>query len=193
MINLTQLVLFVNFLSFVLGNGILVYNYIKTAKASFKKYFVLLLLFGGVFYGILQLSNMFQDNFDRMTEFDSESGNRLSLWMFSLNIWMTDLFTFIFGNGYGSVMGMGVDHLCSHNTYMQLLSETGIVGFLLFITFLLMMLKKSYYSDKVIALCLFVTLFQISALNALDNRCLWGMLGWISMIPTKVNLNNKLK
>ena len=181
-----------NFLSFILGNGILFYNYIRTEKRSLKKYFVLLMVTCGIFYGMLRLSNVFQDNFDRMMELDSESGGRLVLWTYSLNLWLTDLFTFVWGNGYGAVKSMGIDNLCSHNTYMQLLSETGIIGFLLYISFVWKMLKKCYHSDKILALCLFVTLFQIAFLNALDNRCVWGLLGWVAMIPA-VKCNNLLK
>lgn len=176
-----------NLLSFALGNGLILLYYIFNKKKSSKKILVLFVISIILFYGLQYLSNVFEENLTRMTEINSESGQRLSLWKYSMDLWLSSPSSFIFGNGYNAVVALEATGHCSHNTYMQLLSETGIVGFYLFVAFLFHMIKKCYYSDKVITICFVVMLFQIMFLNALDNRCVWGLLGWIAMIPKQQN------
>ena len=176
-----------NLISFAAGNALVVVNYLRNTRTSFKKYIVVAVVAVGFVYSLRYLNNLFADNFARMTEIDSESGGRLELWKYSVQLWTTDVSTIIFGNGFGAVANMGSSALCSHNTYLQLLSETGLVGFILYGSFIWPMLMKSYRYDKIMGLCMAVMLFQIFFLNAIDNRCVWGVLGWIAMLPKHIN------
>ena len=171
-----------NLLSFAVGNALVVVNFLRNTKKSFKKYLVFAVVAVGFVCSLKYLNTLFEDNFARMTEIDSESGGRLELWEYSIQLWTTDVFTIIFGNGFGAVANMGSASLCSHNTYLQLLSETGLVGFMLYAAFILPMLKRSYCYDKTMGICMAVMLFQIFFLNAIDNRCVWGFLGWVAML-----------
>ena len=70
----------------------------------------------------------------------------------------------IFGNGYGAFQGGGVKTLGSHNTYLLIIGEAGIIPFFLFIIFIFSILKKGVQVFKkkphilmmVLALALFL-------------------------------------
>jgi len=175
-----------NSISLVLVSGLVFLNFLRSTSVSLKKYLIVLVLIIGILFLYLKASDMFGDNIARMTEFEEDSDNgRFELWKHSLSLWYNN---FLFGTGLGGVAILTGGH-CSHNTFMQLLSETGIVGFVLFVAFLVKILRKAYEYDKVTFFVILTMLFQICFLNALDNRCVWALLGWAAMIPNKNNSN----
>jgi hypothetical protein len=71
--------------------------------------------------------------------------------------------------------------MASHNTYFQLLSETGLIGLTCFAAILIRLLRKTYRYDRACFCMMLGLLVQIALLDALDNRCVWSELCWLVM------------
>ena len=83
------------------------------------------------------------EKIDTLTTIDNVSNGRLELWGQALNSFGNNP---LFGIGLKkifSLIGMDV-----HNTYLQILAETGIIGFVFFILGLIQILKKSVKKVK---------------------------------------------
>lgn len=116
----------------------------------------------------------------RITTYGENADNgRLALWLRVLSIfWEAP----VFGRGLGywyNTYGYAV-----HNTYLQVLCGTGLVGFILACVAVFYMLNKARKADKILFCMLAGALVQSMFLDALDNRCLWIILSWIAMLPS---------
>ena len=109
---------------------------------------------------------------------DQDDSGRLNLWKVSFEAWKNSP---IFGNGLDYIF-LTTGKL-SHSTYMQLLSETGLVGLALISCFVIRLLYKVLKADMVIFCVTLGMLVQITFLDALDNRGVWIMLCWIAIMP----------
>ncbi|MCC8107086.1 MAG: O-antigen ligase family protein [Clostridiales bacterium] len=87
---------------------------------------------------------------------------RLSLWSYSMDVFWSNP---IFGSGLKSIYNLtGYD---THNTYIQILAETGIVGFIFFISGIFLVLKNTLYRIKDI----FSGITDIECKNSLMAGC----------------------
>lgn len=169
-----------NAIPFVLGSVCVLYNYFRDVKLSAKKIIILAVIAIGLIFAFGYIDSHFGDNVARMTSFDDDADNgRFELWGQSFQVFFDNIFL---GAGLGGVTAVTHGH-CSHNTYLQILAETGLIGFCLFVPVLIGLLKKAFRYDRVIFYVLLSMFFQIFFLNALDNRCVWAILGWIIMLP----------
>lgn len=126
-------------------------------------------------------SNLFPTEWNRVASFDFGDGNgRLALWQTSLEDWWNAP---IWGNGLG--YAHDTHQRATHNTYLQVLSETGLVGFLLMTGFVINMLLRAVKTDTTLFCALIGSLVQIMFLDALDNRCVWILFSWIAMMPNR--------
>jgi len=92
-----------------------------------------------------------------------------------------------------------------HNLYLTLLAETGLLGFLFFISFIIVLCKKiienkKIVSNQIIVLGIIITLIpklipMMPALNFFSNWnaiCFWFLIGWLLSFYSKENLKKKL-
>lgn len=168
-----------NSLSFLFSNGLVLIEYFKPQKVTFKKVLLFLTFVLGAIIAFRYATTFFSDNLTRMLSYERGADNgRFELWKQSIYIWEEHP---LFGVGLGGVTALG--ELCSHNTYLQVLAETGFIGFMFFSFFLFILLRKVLRYERIISIVYISLLFQIFFLNALDNRCFWSILCWLAMIP----------
>ncbi len=109
------------------------------------------------------------------------SFSRFYLWAVSIEQFFNHP---LFGGGLGSVAHLYGHE--SHNTVLQLLSETGLVGFTLFAAFFTRMIIKVFHTNRTMLVVLLTLLLLSFFLNTLTNRCFWAIMGWIVMLPYKM-------
>lgn len=154
--------------------------YLASREVSLgRKAGIFLLFIAGLFLIAYIAAAYFPQQFDRMINFNTGADNgRLALWMSSLELWMEHP---IFGAGLdGMYLRNG---LASHNTYLQVLSETGVVGFICCSFIMVHLVKKCFLYDKSLFVLCCGTLVQIMFLSALSDRCFWIILIWLVMLP----------
>lgn len=169
-----------NLICFIFSNMLIILNFLRKKETSLRiRIFWILLFIVVVIFGIRIISIRYSDQWSRMIEFGENSDNgRFDLWKQSFLYFFNSP---LWGNGLGyMVLEYGK---ATHNTYIQLLCETGIIGFLLFMSIILTTLKK--IRNYSIYLVLYITLLlQIAFLDALDNRCFWIVMCWLNMLPS---------
>ena len=169
-----------NMLSFILSNALLVLVYMRKKNVAFYvKAIWIIFIAVAIIYLSNYLSVFLPEQWKRVFMVGEGSDNgRFELWKRAIEAWGMHP---VFGNGLGSMYR--IFGKATHNTYFQLLSETGLLGFLLFVAFLINLLRKTFKFDKVYFCLLLGCLFQIAFLDALDNRCLWVILCWMALLP----------
>lgn len=174
-----------NLMCLIFSNILIILKFLRKKETSLKARFFWISLFIIVaIFGIRFISINYSDQWSRMIEFGENSDNgRFDLWKQSFLYFLDSP---LWGNGLGYMVSEYGK--ATHNTYIQLLCETGIVGFLLFTSIILIILKKLKKNE--IYLILFIgILFQIMFLDALDNRCLWIVMCWMNMLPDREKKN----
>ncbi len=168
-----------NFVSLMISNGLLALYFISLKKQSAgRAIFLSILLMILLLLLFWFISTRLSSRWVRMTSLGiGEDNGRFECWKASLDLWKKNL---MLGNGLG-----GVFRLCNfatHCTYIQLLSETGILGFILFILFLLKNLKRAFRYSSALGCAFLGCLVHITFLDSLDNRCLWVVLCMIVLL-----------
>lgn len=177
-----------SFLSLGLAITLIIIYYTRDSKNSFwTKLIGLGILVVAVYLMTDSVSSSFEDQIARMTSLnddDSDNG-RFELWGEAFRVWEEYP---IFGSGLGGMYR--INHYATHNTYLELLSECGLIGFLLFMSFLIRILKILYRTDKAYFCMMLSLLFQIMFLDAFDNRCVWSILSWmVLVVNSKQSIN----
>ena len=151
-----------------------------------RKYFVFILSIAFLVIVFYYLSKILGDQWDRMSDFGEGFDNgRLSLWKQAIDMWADNI---IFGVGLGGfVSEVG---FATHNTYITVLVETGVVGLFFFISLIVSLIKKAWRCGESVFLMLFVVLLHMFTIDALDNRCVWAAIGFVCIysIQQKRNL-----
>ncbi|MED3689600.1 O-antigen ligase family protein [Peribacillus butanolivorans] len=119
----------------------------------------------------------------RITDFSTDGGSgRFELWSQAINYFMSNpLFgigAFNFSDYYAFEHN---EKLYVHNTYLEVLVESGIIGFLFYISFLLMLVitlfKAKLHKEKpFIVLTLFAFLIQMMSLSLMINEAFFSFL-----------------
>lgn len=157
--------------------------FLKQSNMSRQKKFLTALfvaLIGFIFYNYV--SRSYSLFFDRMLDFsrDDVSNGRFDLWIQAYDVWWEHP---ILGGGFESVgraIGMG-----AHNTYIQLLCDTGLIGFMFFILFLITIIVKVHRKSKKMIVCILGVLCHSFFLGAISSRCFWVALIMISISGNK--------
>ena len=140
-------------------------------KWSFFKKTLIMILFASFIVLIVVLApKYFPDQIERMLSVgkDGSDNGRLVLWGETIEIWKGRP---IFGGGYNyMIRAYGPE---SHNMFLQVLSDEGIVGFTCFVCFIVYELRKVFLVDKCIFICMIGMLLQCVFLSACDDRVLW--------------------
>lgn len=169
-----------SFVALVCSNLLLVALFLLKRNLRVGRKFLYLLIPVMVTLVLVQyLSMLFPTEWERVTSIDVGDGTgRLKLWRTALQDWWRAP---VLGNGLGYAYAA---HLkATHNTYLQVLSETGLLGFGLATAFVFPMLRKALKRDAVLFCMSIGVLVQITFLDAVDNRCLWILMSWVAMLP----------
>lgn len=179
-----------NFLGLAISNVLIVYEYMRNKDVKLHQRIMLFIVLAvGLYFLFSLVSMLFSTQWARMSSINaSEDNGRYMLWEVSLNAWKTNP---ILGNGFRS---MSVNNrMVSHNTYLQLLSETGVFGSLLFLGFLIPTILKAFICDRTLGAVAFAMLIQIAFLDALDNRAVWVVLIWLTLLPKKFDSPERMQ
>ena len=168
----------------------------------------------GIVFSIFISHLIFDDSFvqlilSRIIDISSDkSGGRFGIWIANINMFIDNPF-----------LGVGPDSsflrdeyfeidtpvLQTHNLYLQLLSEFGLVGFIIFILFIKKIIQLSLFSNKfslheydgMLALGLVFSLITIilnaNFIPALIDPLMWGIFGIISGLAVKLIKTSKLQ
>jgi|GEM_PF-4462886 Lipid A core - O-antigen ligase and related enzymes len=175
-------------LSAVFGNACLFLLFVfKNNIAPYKKIALLFLIVFICYFLLEFISLNMGDHWARATTLESGSDNgRLALWLNAIDAFENH-----------PLLGVGLEGmyesygLATHNTYLQLLSETGILGFILFFVFIAFLFKKALCYSAFMMCPLCGILMHIAFLDALDNRCLWVIFCWIALLPKSEGKNTQ--
>ncbi|MBE6769140.1 MAG: hypothetical protein E7548_00095 [Ruminococcaceae bacterium] len=172
-----------NFLAWMVSNGLLIVFLIFRSNFSILKKIIICIVVAVAFYFLIsKFKEEFPRAWERMMSIGEEGSDngRFDLWGVAFNWWKQNP---IFGGGlYSNYLEFGK---ATHNTYFQILSETGLIGSLIFLKVILNYLINSFRYNKMYFCLLFGTLLQIMFLDALDNRIVWAILFWFALLPKK--------
>ena len=176
-------------LSLIISNMIILVLYLtRNNKSIPKRLFVLLLCVVAGYLMITFFHDKFNNAFSRILtigQAGSDNG-RLELWRNGIDIWKNN---WLVGGGFYSnyqKFGRAV-----HNTYIEVLSETGLVGVFLLCPYLFRAIKKSLFFNRYMFGALIALLIQIVFLDALDNRVLWVVFCWIAVLPNRKDVSEQ--
>lgn len=173
-----------SFLGFIICNGLILVYYLFNKNVLFSKKFALVaFLVILIFLAIFLAQNYFLRSWERINTIGKEGSDnsRFVLWGQSISLWVGHP---LLGAGYYS--NYSTFGKATHNTFLMLLSETGFLGFLIFVIILFMCFKKAYlFSDKSFFFALVGVVCLIFFLDALDNRPVWCFLYVIALLPTQ--------
>lgn len=132
---------------------------------------------------------VFDDNYRNSNDTSSSISHRSSLMNKGFNMFKENPFI---GAGLGSFVFYEDDAFISHNDYVLVLSEQGIIGFLIFVLLIYKFLKVSYegYKHDKDNLNVFLAMsglsFYLLLINAYDNIFLWTTMSMISSISVNI-------
>lgn len=166
----------------------------KTLKTSYKRVFVITLLV--IVIGIVMLSLLPSGVSERLFDFDSYEGgnNRDVLWRHGLDILSSPANLFV-GAGWGAYKTGGYGGL--HNTFLTLLCDTGIIGFLLLLAAPCFFCWKMLKEKKPLAFTVFVAgmapsfFFEASNKRSFWNAILFVLISYNYFSLTKANKMNQ--
>lgn len=169
-----------NMVSLLIANaGVVIYSIFQRRSSVHRKVFFIILVLLMGYFSIHYFSTNLSLQWTRITSFEDASGNgRLILWENAIEAWKSSP---LLGQGLGGMYRL--HGKATHNTYLELLSETGLVGMLLFLSFLIRMLRRVFHCNKVLFCALIGMLVHIAFLDSIDNRCVWILLCWIALMP----------
>ena len=174
-----------NLVGWIGANGVFLILYIFRSRIPvYRKAILIGLLAIAIPVLIGYAYTHFDTQLQRMLNFGEGADNgRFDLWEKSFAMWKNAP---IFGNGLNAMIRS--HSLASHNTYLQLLTETGLVGLVLMGVTAFIFLKKAWKYEYALLCMLVGMLMQIFFLDALDNRYVWILLTWAAMFPAEKGL-----
>lgn len=170
-----------NTVGLIATNFLTLWTFFKSKEMPImKRMLYLLLVVSFLWITVTWFKENYSQAWIRMTDISSSTDNgRFELWESSILAWKNSP---ILGTGIGGIRS-SLGHV-SHNTYIQLLSETGVLGGGLFVMALISIMNqlRLIKEKRIYFIMLIGVLLQILFLNALQNRCFWGILSWIVLI-----------
>lgn len=167
---------------FIIANGLLL---VKIFSRRGKNRLLLLIItaVSVVFIYNYVFNNIFMSaenvsSLERRYEFQGADNGRFYLWGKGLKLFQEyPLF------GKGLVGFYETTGHANHNTYMQVLTGTGLVGSLLFLSFIIGIGKNTFKKNYTMFCLLIGFLAQIAFLDTLSSRFLWPLLSFVIMAP----------
>ena len=116
-------------------------------------------------------------------------GGRVNLWLQSLSFFYNHP---LFGIGSGALTSNSVMGAMAHNTFLSVLTEVGLIGFILFMCILVVTLQQAIKQEKAYAL-LWTTILAIWTIGVFTLTWEYRKATWLILILVVVgaNLNNR--
>lgn len=185
-------------------NTILLIIYFFVIKKKSNKNVYIKIIFYIIFIGLLfivfilsihNLKGYISFMLSRLGQINDMSGSslqRYELIQFSIELIKKHP---IIGNGFLSTKLFSGLGLVAHNTYIQVLSDQGLIGliifiFIIFITLVLILKIKNYNEKMFLMLNLFVILFYMELLTFIDKS---PIIFFITIVPVSVIYSVRLK
>ena len=111
--------------------------------------------------------------FDRLLDFKSYSTNvRFSIWESALRAYRQNK---IFGSGIGAsnIYALNAIGLFSHNNYLEILGDQGLIGFIIVLLIIISNLKVKSENQFVMFIIGFSFLFPLFTINGYDTMTFW--------------------
>lgn len=169
-----------NFLSLMVCAILNILFFFKSHTLAWYKKMAILVATIIVFFAFYNFaSSSYNSYLMRILSFSSDdiSNGRYTLWSEAFDLWWDYP---ILGGGF-EALGRAVNK-GAHNTYIQILCDTGIVGLILFISFLFSFVRQSFKNNKCLCISLIGLLCHSFFLGAISSRCFWVTLIMIVMI-----------
>ena len=128
-------------------------------------------------------------------QLDESSQRRINIWHQAIDLFKSNP---ILGIGYGVFRNLGLDLGDTHNIYVKILTEQGMIGFLIFLIALLCFMREGFFLyqkgeedlDKALGLGLFICIFVLIFNNFFGDRWsymepnafLWVFAGLVSRL-----------
>ena len=141
------------------------------------KLILIMVFFGGVLY-YLASTFLPDDIFARLFTFSSYEGGseRDVIWANGWKLFSSDLNCF-FGAGWGAYYGFNGIYQAMHNTFLAMLCDVGIIGFIIFFTPIMWacvkLIKRGNLLPFLLIICGFILSFFIEAIN---KRFFWNVI-----------------
>lgn len=165
-------------LAWGLSNCLILLFFIHRKKMNkLKKAIVLIFVLLSMLFFIQYVSVHYTEQWNRMSIISTRADNgRLELWKISGSLWMRSP---VWGNGLNAMYRNF--RVASHNTYLEVLVDTGLIGTVAFFVFLYIIAIKAFKSDKSMFVVFLGLLTAIAFLDAIDHRVLWIIVTIIEM------------
>lgn len=164
----------------------------KSIPKKLAKNFVFLGLFGLSLY-IIANNYLPADSFKRMFDFTSYLGGsgRMDIWENVLPIFLNSP---VFGGGWGSYWGYNGYYTAVHNTFLSVLTDSGIVGFLLLFMPVFVIGSKAMKKGYALPFLIFIAGFAPSLfLDAINKRFFWNaLIVSLILITNQINKDRKV-
>lgn len=183
---------FVSMIAIVLF--VTVFNKKNSSIAEGIKKFLILTAVFMTFYFVLK-NYVPQNILDRLLNANGYEGGseRTIIWRNGLKLLKEDM-NFFFGAGWGDYFGYNGFYVAMHNTYLAMLCDVGIVGFILFF---MPILKKVFYCMKnreYLPIMLLIAGFMpCFFLDAINKRFFWNAIMFLFMFIVSHNREEKEK
>lgn len=112
----------------------------------------------------------------RLAVSDSNLGGRGEIWKELCTVLMSNMPGFLFGMGQGSVTYYTSYQIVAHNTFLDVLFETGLIGLLLYCWFCASAFRRAVSKSWIISIALFSNYVLIFTLSSIYMRPLIFML-----------------
>lgn len=164
--------------------GFLLFTSLKETKIKQNIKMIMIAVFVVLVSGFIAIRFLNEDIFERLFTFEDYEGgsDRSIIWSNGWDLF-TSGFNSLFGAGWGAYFGYNNIYLAMHNTFLSILCDVGIFGFLLFFVpivkcFIKLMRKKSVLS-VLLLVCAFAPSFFIEAIN---KRFFWNAIIFLFMV-----------
>ncbi len=141
-------------------------------------------------------------DFDPKAKTEAASADRIWLYLDAIRLWRQSPWI---GGGFGALRYLIADYVYPHNILLELLAETGVLGFSLFGTFLAALMLSARGLENHLEHCAFAAfLFLLSMVGGdISSRMLWFGLGLlfaarfdfvpdVKSVPFKLNVDADL-
>lgn len=184
-----------SFLALLLGTGVIVISSLLHGT-SYIRIITVVVMASSAFLCLVP-----DDLMQRLTNFssylDGSNNLRMNIWLAAINIWKTHI---LFGAGQNVVANYGTEYgallnMMTHSTYLDVLAEFGLIGFVLFIFVPVLSLYNTIKYRVIMPLViLLTTLFTAAIVSAQYAQYYWLNMALVcSIINIRRYKNNSFK
>lgn len=170
---------------------VIVYSFSKYGR-NWKTFLLTAILIIAVIYIYPLILQLLPNDLARRFTYEhlmhNNGSNRLEIWKTTINILKESPLQVIFGFGTGS--SVSVVGRATHNYFLQLLLEEGIIGLILFISFSVYWIKNLIKQHSTISLCVFVACIVMSFTLSVNTSYYFWVTFILSILCRNLNSTN---